>query len=671
MSQSKLKDLFPYVREAALIDHIKTHHPAEQEVLLQNSRAISRQKFKFCQNWDMEQTHYLVHFPEAIDWDHCQDQDMEWTFALNRLRFYLDLGQSYVLSQDPKEKQWMLQTFEKQTLDWIKNNPLTEAKRKTSWRSIEAGLRAGYLIHSYSYFYDQLSDNWFEQMKECLQVHADYLMSVDSTFSRLSNWGILEAQGLFKIGLALEDPELIEQAKTRLQQRIIYQVNDDGLLWEQSPMYHNEVLAVLLECLYLAQGYAIEFRSDFVNTVRQMAYANYYQKKPDHKEFLQGDSDGYDLRDHITLAGIVFDDPILKSGGFARVDRNTAFYCGYLAVSRYEQRPAQPLKIKSAFLYDSGEFYLRSDWTETANLLHFTNSNIGTGHGHSDKLHIDLVLGGRDILVDSGRFTYKEEPIRYQLKSAAAHNTMMINETDFSEITGSWSYQKLATSIKHFYHKKDNIELVQGGHLGYIDQGLYLNRKIIYLQPDIYIISDQVRGKQPARIRTSFHFHPAEQVSQNQRGFYSRRLENKDLAKPSGVNDVSGRAMFQLLNQAAVKVSIQTGQYSEFYNQKVLHSVVRLEAELNQETGLYFQTMVVGLERDEPIRIENLPILDKTRFTDSCEAFRIAYKDQSYIIYLAHQEVWSSCNLYSVAGYYVKGRVTVVNEQTQKTYFME
>ncbi len=48
----------------------------------------------------------------------------------------------------------------------------------------------------------------------------------------------------------------------------------------------------------------------------------------------------------------------------------------------------------------SGNYYLRSDWGEEANLLHFHCGTVGAGHGHSDKLHIDLVIQGEDVLMD-------------------------------------------------------------------------------------------------------------------------------------------------------------------------------------------------------------------------------------------------------------------------------
>ena len=64
------------------------------------------------------------------------------------------------------------------------------------------------------------------------------------------------------------------------------------------------------------------------------------------------------------------------------------------AVKDYEKLAAKEPDFTSAALADSGNFYLRSDWSERANLLHFACGGMSTGHCHGDKLHVSLVLNG-------------------------------------------------------------------------------------------------------------------------------------------------------------------------------------------------------------------------------------------------------------------------------------
>ncbi len=86
----------------------------------------------------MEKTNIPYKFPGETDWDAEPFGDEEWTFMLNRHRYWIDLGKAYFLTG--KEK--YARTFVQQVTHWIDNNPLEDAKKQTSWRRIEAGIRA-------------------------------------------------------------------------------------------------------------------------------------------------------------------------------------------------------------------------------------------------------------------------------------------------------------------------------------------------------------------------------------------------------------------------------------------------------------------------------------------------------------------------------------------------
>lgn len=62
---------------------------------------------------------------------------------------------------------------------------------------------------------------------------------------------------------------------------------------------------------------------------------------------------------------------------------------------------------------------------------------------------MDLTIGGRDVLVDPGRYTYVDGTERRQLKSVAAHNTVMLDHRTFSLPNDSWKYRYVATPLNH------------------------------------------------------------------------------------------------------------------------------------------------------------------------------------------------------------------------------
>ena len=59
--------------------------------------------------------------------------------------------------------------------------------------------------------------------------------------------------------------------------------------------------------------------------------------------------------------------------------------------NRYKQIPSQKPEWTTVQLYDSGHTMLRSSWNEDADMLHFDGGLLGTSHGHSDTLHVDLI----------------------------------------------------------------------------------------------------------------------------------------------------------------------------------------------------------------------------------------------------------------------------------------
>lgn len=52
------------------------------------------------------------------------------------------------------------------------------------------------------------------------------------------------------------------------------------------------------------------------------------------------------------------------------------------------------------------------------------------GHGHYDHLSVELMGGGRRLVVDPGRYTYADTPWRQWFKGTAAHNTVTVDGLD-------------------------------------------------------------------------------------------------------------------------------------------------------------------------------------------------------------------------------------------------
>ena len=137
-----------------------------------------------------------------------------------------------------------------------------------------------------------------------------------SPYRYISNWGVMENHGLFEIGIQMPDQETRDRftsiALERLETEAAMQIFDDGVQWEQSPMYHNEVFHCYEDVLLLAKRNGIAVSERICDAVRRMAYANLAWMRPDHRQIIMGDSDDMDLRDYMSIAAYLLKDPVLK-----------------------------------------------------------------------------------------------------------------------------------------------------------------------------------------------------------------------------------------------------------------------------------------------------------------------------------------------------------------------
>ena len=149
-------------------------------------------------------------------------------------------------------------------------------------------------------------------MEVCLREHAEYLLEVNLPFHRLSNWGILQNHGLLLLGLYFGENGWIQEAVRRLDEESHLQVFRDGTQWEQSPMYHGEVLYCLLDSLLHLKRFDRPAPRRLWEKVRKMVYALAAWCKPDGHMPCHGDSDDIDARDLIAEGAVLFKDGRLK-----------------------------------------------------------------------------------------------------------------------------------------------------------------------------------------------------------------------------------------------------------------------------------------------------------------------------------------------------------------------
>lgn len=647
---------------AAVAAYCRTCWPEDSAHIIRVADEVCRNYFLFDLEHDLERTWEPVTFdPDGeVDWEYVPGNDPEFTFQFNRHRFFICLGQAYWLTGDEIYVKHFLRLL-KSWLTGVKRTPETE---KTTWRILEAGIRGEFWVKAIRYFKDSplLDDETVDAFYQCLVDHAEFIISMHSPYRYMSNWGVLENHGLFEIGIAMPDAARRQRytqiALEHLEAEAKMQIMDDGVQWEQSPMYHNEVLHCYEDVLILASRNEIAVPDAILEAVHKMACADLAWKKPDHRQFLMGDSDDMDIRDYISVAAYLFKDPILKYGGFPRLDYESVWDLGIESAAVYEAMETQEPDFLSMALSDSGNYYLRESWEEDANLLHFHCGTLGAGHGHSDKLHIDLVIGGEDVLTDAGRCTYVVEEGRFAFKDPPAHNTITVDGKFFTVCKDSWECSKLSQPVKGQYKFTEKYAFVQGGHLGYMDmeRGVFVNRKIVHIKPDLYVVMDGMYTGDAHDYQQYWNF--------SERG--SVVLEQADPAvQMARFAGEKAQARFFFLSPG-VKAHRYQGRIARHYNRYEMRPGIRIERE---GTGFTSLLTVIQGGKQAPLadcQVTRLPVksaLKGITYPDSmAESVKIEVGGRAYVIIFCHQEVNSPTDLVEADGCMGFGNVIVFDK---------
>ena len=617
---------------AAAAAYAKENCAAELSEVLGIADDAAGHVFHLDGRWDLEQSERRVRFPKEIDWLHQPDGDPEWVYAFNRMRFWICLGHAFAATGDEK----YARAFADQLCRWVSTVKRDDPKSKKAWRSLEAGFRLEYWFKAVCCFRDSaaVDDEVLKVFFRSVSEQAEYLMETYDSYHIMSNWGIIENHGLFLAGVMLPPTQRTAayraEALRRLSQEVSFQVYPDGMHWEQSPMYHNEVLHCLLDVLLLSDQNGIAVPENLRETARAMCYACLYSQKPDGNMISMGDSDEMSFRPTLTRGAYQFHDGVLKSGACQVLDYDSVWDLGAAAAEEYAAiLPQTPPETAKAF-FDSGNFYFRSGWGADDVFLHFHCGTMGAGHGHADQLHVDLFSRGEDILLDAGRYTYVDGPERRELKSPCAHNTCTVNGKDFTVYRDSWSCSKLCRPVNRVFRTAGPYGYAEGGHVGYCDEeggGVYVNRRVIYIKPDLAVLADEFYGSGPFTCQQYFHFNNRGFVSgSGRRYFYESDKNTAELCLLGGELDSS---------------LIRTRR-SPHYNHLEQNTALKTNVAARGFVCVFTVVSLSPAGSREHLEAKKLPVYSnfhKTQFDDSAiEALELSKGDKSYVVAVAHRE---------------------------------
>lgn len=628
---------------------IQSNFPKDVENTIKVADQVLDKYFLFRYEWDMEKTNIPHQFKGEIDWAAIPNGDEEWCYMLNRHRYWIDLGKAYLLTG----KERYAKGFVDQATHWIDNNPLQDNLKNLSWRRIEAGIRIENWIKTFEYvkYSKHLTPEFLAKFLNSLHEHATYLNSSFSNFSKTSNWGVLEFQGVFNASQFLTEFKDAQQwqneAINNLTTCIDLQILPDGTQWEQSPMYHNEVFHCYMNVNLLAQQKGIALPDAILQKTKDMALANVKWQKPNFHQPLLGDSDDTDLRGLLTLAAYLYSDPVLKSRAFPEVDYETFFLLGKQKANAYKEIKSEKPHFLSTFQQSSGDLYMRTSWGEDATYCSFHLKKLGCGHGHDNLLHFTIFANNTDYLVDAGRFSYVDNAWRELFKSNKSHNTLGVDDLPNTIYQDSWLNSFEARSQGIYTNLTADFDYAEAENTAYkrLEDPVSVKRRLLFLKPNVWLVFDSFSTEGEHKFSQYFNF-PNTEVKVIDGGLTTTYVKNNLRIQP-----------IKELN-----IELNDAWYSPEYNLKKESKRAEL---FKKAKGFTSFISVLYFPEETPLTFEKTPVYNRSNALlkdEDVEAVTITIDDKEYTLLVVHNSPAPAAHFFIVKDQFVSGEVVLIEK---------
>lgn len=505
---------------------------------------------------------YPSHFcGEDIDWATNPVADNEWVWQLNRMSFWDAMGRTYWHTGDEKyAREWCAQL-----VDWTEKNP-RDSQHDYAWRSIEAGIRGYRWTGLFQHFIDapSFTPQVLVAFLNSSYDHAAYLMT---KYSKGSNWGLMEAEGLAFIAITFPEfqnaKEWRDEAIMRLNKEIHNQVYADGHQRELAMGYHIGSIAWFTRTFDLARmnGMKEAFSASYLQTVEKMCEVPMKLGFPDGTTPQFGDS-------WSGKPGQNWERLRYWAQLFDRED--------FLYVATEGKEGARPEETAFA-LEESGLYSMRSGWGKDDVCLVLKCGPDGGGHSQPDNGTFELYAGGRHLMPDAGSYIYSGDPEnRAWFRQTKVHQTLTLNGSNSA----------YAPKLLLWEPEKD-LDVLVVENASYPD--LTHRRTVFFVEKEFFVIVDEAFGDGIGDVDLHFQLAPGEAIFDREK--FSVRTDFAD-----GWN-----VLVQAVNQKDMKLEEEEGQVSFVYTKKEPRPAFRYRVRKEtKEGGIRFITVVAPYHKSQP-----------------------------------------------------------------------
>ncbi len=459
-------------------------------------------------------------FGGPVDWRANPFGYLEWRHAFNRHFFFRGALAAYQATGEEryaaKLDEWLR--------TWIAASPApvrTNGGGDPAWETLSTACR---IYGSWlDVFFGTLRSSDFSDatrlaMLKSICSHAEHLLHHSVVGG--NNWLVVESQALATIGLLFPEFRDAEtwrrEGFARLTAEVERQIFPDGANWELSPSYHAMAARGFAEPLELARANGIELPKAYEERVKSAFQFSLAIGRPDGTVPAFNDSGALDAGQYAWLAhgARLFDDEHLLWG----------------ATGGAEGRPPE---FTSRAFADAGYYVMRSSWEREARWMMFDGGPLGFSHQHEDKLSFDLCAHGTRFLVDPGIASYMRDAWTDFYKFTSAHNTIMVDGAGQDRL-GRQSKAEQSRSVRGENLWATGRVLDAAGseyRAGYrgLDGEFVHRRRVLFLRPDYWLVTDEVEGEGEHDLAALFHFAPMQVAAEPETG----RVRSERLNRPN------------------------------------------------------------------------------------------------------------------------------------------
>lgn len=404
--------------------------------------------------------------PKNFIYDFCKEHERDWR-NLNFEKLYLyHLHYFDHLSAEQTHSASLMQT-------WIEENP---PGSYPGWDSYPLSMR---IVNWIKWI---LSGNRPGiKITQSLMTQAGFL-SRRLEFHLLGNHLLANAKALLFAGVFFGENTLSwkRKALTILEDQLIQQILADGGHIERSTQYHSLILEDLLDCVNLLKTYNEEVPSTWSNCISKMLNWLSTMCHPDGNIALFNDA---------TLNTAVAPDKLFK----------------------YAQALGYRIKsgAGSIFLSESGYARLQRNQAQVMIDAAALGPDYLLGHAHADTFTFELSVAKQRIIVNSGASTYENNAERLRQRGSLAHNTVVIDHLNSSEIWSSFRVARRAKVRRVNFVIHSSWDEISAEHDGYRrgKMNIIHERSWCLTESELRII-DVIRGNGNHYITIPFHLHP-------------------------------------------------------------------------------------------------------------------------------------------------------------------